>query len=216
MSTLRRLLVVVLALVALAPGLAGQTPGRHPGRHSEGRVREVHAAQRPAGDPARRPQAADRPREPVVPRRVEEREDRPHRLRAPVRAHDVPGLEERQRRVLRLRREGRRQPARGRRQRHDQQRPHQLLRDGAVGATSRTCCGSNRTAWRRCSTRPTQGKARRAARRRQERAPAGPREPALRPLVHVALRERSIRRATRIRGRSSAAWKTSPPRRWTT
>ena len=36
-------------------------------------------------------------------------------------------------RLLRLRREGRRQPPRRRRQRHHQQRPHELLRDGAVG-----------------------------------------------------------------------------------
>ena len=80
-------------------------PPRRRRRSAEGGVREVHAAERPAGDPARRSEAADRPREPVVPRRLEERADGPHRLRAPLRAHDVPGLEERQRGLLQLRRD---------------------------------------------------------------------------------------------------------------
>ena len=64
-------------------------------RPAEGGVREVHAAEWAAGDPARRSQAADRPRQRVVPRRIEERAARQHGVRAPVRAPDVPGLEER-------------------------------------------------------------------------------------------------------------------------
>ena len=39
--------------------------------------------------------APDRRRQPVVPRRLEERGAGPNRVRAPLRAHDVPGLEER-------------------------------------------------------------------------------------------------------------------------
>ena len=169
-------------------------------RHAEGGVREVHAAERPAGHPARRSQAADRAREPVVPRRVEEREARPHRLRAPVRAHDVPGLEERRGRVLHLRRAGRRQRLRGRRQRHDQPGPHQLLRDGAVGEPRErpvVRVGSAADADRRHD----QGEARQPARRREERAAPGAREPAVRPLVPAHHRRRCSRRGTRTRGR---------------
>ena len=47
----------------------------------------------------------------------------------------------------------------------------------------------------------TTGEARRAARRREERAAAGPREPALRPMVHVAVRNGLSDNGHPIRGR---------------
>ena len=53
----------------------------------------------------------------------------PHRLRAPLRAHDVPELEARARGLALQAARGRR---RQRHQRHDRLRPHQLLRDRAV------------------------------------------------------------------------------------
>ena len=61
----------------------------------------------------------------LVPRRLGQREAGPHRLRAPVRAPDVRGLEAREgRRVRHAARRRRRQQ-----QRLDHQRPHQLLID---------------------------------------------------------------------------------------
>ena len=86
-------------------------------------------------------------REPLVPRRRREREAGPHRLRAPLRAPDVPGLEAPPgndaglRRLLEAR--GRLGP-----QRHHQQRPHQLLRDRARATASSSRCGWRATAWR--------------------------------------------------------------------
>ena len=76
----------------------------------------------------------------------------PHRVRAPVRAHDVPGLE--------ARAAGRALPhARGRRrerlERHDRFRSHQLLRDACRRTSSSSRCGSSRTAWDTCSRRST-------------------------------------------------------------
>ena len=158
-------------------------------RDSESRVREVHAAERPAGHPARRPEAADRPREPVVPRRLEEREDRAHRLRAPLRAHDVPGLEERARsEYFAYAEKAGANLAGGGRQRHDEQRPHELLRDRALrkpGEPAVARVGPPGDAARR----PDEGEARQPARRRQERAAAGAREHALRALVQAHHRE---------------------------
>ena len=61
----------------------------------------------------------------LVPRRLGRRGAGQERLRAPVRAHDVPGLEERRRR------QPLRDPAQARRrrdQRHDERRSHELLR----------------------------------------------------------------------------------------
>ena len=55
-------------------------------------VHQAHARQRARRHRARGPPRADRRREPLVSRRLEERAARPHRLRAPVRAPDVRGL----------------------------------------------------------------------------------------------------------------------------
>ena len=80
-----------------------------------------------------------------------------------------------------------RQRPRGRRQRHDQQRSHELLHHRAVGeprARAVARVGSNRHADRR--HRPEE--ARQPARRREERAAPEPGEPAVRTRVHPALR----------------------------
>ena len=63
-------------------------------------VREVPPAERPRGDPVAGPPPADGGRQPLVPRRRGERGAGPHRLRAPLRAHDVHGHEARRRGAL--------------------------------------------------------------------------------------------------------------------
>ena len=108
-------------------------------------------------------------------------------------ARHVPGLEERLPGVLHLRREGRRQPPRRGRQRHHVERPHQLLRDGAVGqsrAHPMARVGPTRDAPRG----PRRGQARQPARRGQERAPPGTRESTVRALVQAHVREPVSRR----------------------
>ena len=150
----------------------------------EDRVREVHAAERAPGHPARRSQAADRAREPVVPRGLQERAAGPHGLRAPLRAHDVPGLGQREGGLLHLRRDARRQPPGGRRQRHDEPGPHELLRDRAL-REPRDAPVARVGPPRHAARRDDEGEARQPARRRQERAAPGPREHALRPLVQA-------------------------------
>ena len=74
----------------------------------------------------------------------------PHRLRAPLRAHDVPGLEARARRLALQAARGRR---RQRPQRHHRLRSHQLLRDAAGQPARARRCGSSPIAWATCSTR---------------------------------------------------------------
>ena len=90
-------------------------------------VRGVLSRQRPARHRARGPQGADRRRQRLVPRRLEEREARQDRLRAPVRAPDVQRQRELQRRLLQAVRGGRRDEH----ERHDQRRPHELLPERA-------------------------------------------------------------------------------------
>ena len=176
-------------------------------RGAEGRVREARAAERPAADPARRSQAADRPRQPVVPRRLEERAAAAQRLRAPLRAPDVPGLDARARRVPVADREDGREHPRGRRQRHDQQRPHQLLRDRAVGQPRDAALDRVATAWRRCSTRPIRRSSTTSATSsRTSAARASRTRPTAAPTR--SSRRTSRRSATPTRGRSSAAWRT--------
>ena len=96
-------------------------------------------------------------REPLVPRRARQRGRGPHRLRAPVRAHDVPGLEARaERRAL--------QAARRRRAPATSTAPP----TSTAPTTSRRCrrtssssrCGSNRIAWATCSTCSTRRRCR--------------------------------------------------------
>ena len=95
-----------------------------------------------------------------------------HRVRAPVRAHDVPGLEARAaRHAFQVPRSRRRQ----RHQRHDRFRPHQLLRDAAVESTgARSVAGvrphgvSARQARRAAARQPAGRRAQRAASERGE------------------------------------------------
>ncbi len=129
--------------------------GRRSVGRATGRVREVHAGQRPAGDPARRPQAAGGPRQPVVPRRLEEREAGAHRFRPPLRAHDVPGLGQRHRGVLLLRRDAR-APTCARAASTAPPTPTGPTTSRPCRRpTSRTCSGSNPIGWRRSPRSPT-------------------------------------------------------------
>ena len=94
--------------------------------------------------------------------------------------------------------------------------------NGTTGSTARTTSrpcrptarrwrsGSRRTAWATCSG-PRPGEARQPARRREERAPAEHREPALRADWETSARPTS-RRTTPTTTRSSARWRTSTPR----
>ena len=82
---------------------------------------------------------------------------------------------------------GRRESAGGRRQRHDRQRPHQLLRDRAVGQ-SRGAALARVGSPGHAARRHRSEEARQPARRREERASSGPREPALRPLARHPVR----------------------------
>ena len=96
-------------------------------------------------------------------------------------------------------------------QRHDVERPHDLLRDRPVelprvGAVDRG--RSHGVPARLARSR----EAERAARHREERAAAERRQPAVRPRRARFSRRRPIRRRIRTRGPSSAAWKISRPR----
>ncbi len=167
---------------------------RHP-------VRRVSLGQRAARDRARGPQGADRRGHDLVPRRLQERDAGQNRVRAPVRAPDVQRQRALRRRVLPAARGSRRNEH----ERHDELRPHELLRDGAdERARPRAVdgIGPHGTSARR--DRPEE--ARRAARRRAERETRG-RQPA----VRQGLRRRSsrtyFRPAIRTRGKRSARWR---------
>ena len=87
-------------------------------------------------------------RERLVSRRIGQRETGPDRLRAPLRAPDVRGVEKREGRRLRHpARSGRR-----RQQRVDLRRPHQLLHRRARRTRSTWRCSSSPIAWAICST----------------------------------------------------------------
>ena len=160
-----------------ALGVAAEHADAPVGRHSAAHVREVHAAERARSDPQPEARPADGGGEPLVPRRPRQRSGRPHRVRAPVRAHDVPELEARARRLaLQAARGGRRQ----RHQRHHRLRPHQLLRDRAVeSARARALARVRPHGLPAREGRP--GVALEPAGRGAQRAPAERREPAVRP-----------------------------------
>ena len=107
-----------------APARAGGGAARD--RRPRYQLREIRPAQRAGGDPLRRPSAAACRGERLVPRGTGERRARPHRLRAPVRTHDVPGHRSTCRATALQVRRGRR---RQRHQRHHGLRSDQLLRD---------------------------------------------------------------------------------------
>ena len=156
------------------------------------RVREIHAAERARRDSERRQAAAARVGESLVSRRAGQRGSRPHRLRAPLRAHDVPGLEARAaRHAFQVPRERRRQ----RHERHHRLRPHELLRDAALesagaGAVARVRSHGLSARQARC------GGAHQPAGRRAERAAPERGEPAVR-------HGRGSRRARAVSGRAS-------------
>ena len=87
-------LIVTAGLSAVLIVAAGSGTGAV-GAASEARLHDDDAAERTAGRLSRRSLDAHRAHRTLVSRRVEEREAGPHRIRAPVRAHDVQGLEER-------------------------------------------------------------------------------------------------------------------------
>ena len=166
------LLISVAALLPLTPLLPAPTDlgdarrrlehrrdpagGRPPPRpscreHAAAPLREVHAAQRPRGDPARGPPHAGGRRRRLVQGRLEGRGGRPYRICAPVRARDVPGHEARRRgQALRV---SCRRPA---------PRTSTARRRPTAPTTSRSCrrtssssrCGWRATAWASCSTGP--------------------------------------------------------------
>ena len=181
--------LVQLAGAAAAPESIGS--GDPDGRAVDS-VHQVPARQRPRGDPRAGQAAADRRGQRLVPRRPgnEEPDDR---LRAPVRAHDVPGLEARRAGDSRLRLlEGGR---RRRRQRHD--------RTSTARTTSRPCPSNQLelALWLESDRMGylldalDQDDARQPAGRRAQRAPPDDREPALRHRRRGAVRARCSRRA---------------------
>ena len=193
-------------------------PGRRP-RHAppcpgRGRdpdpLRALHARQRPDGDRAHRPQGAGRGGQPLVPRRLEEREAGQDGFRPPVRAPDVPGLGELQGRVLQALRAGRCHEH----ERHDQFRPHELLperadhgpRPRAVDGVGPHGAPARGRSTRRGSTSSAASCRTRSARARTDPTAASGNRcsgPASRP-------------ATPTAGRRSARWRTSTPRASTT
>ena len=185
------------------PRRACRRPGAGAAASRSREIHAVHAAERPARDPPRGSQRADRHREHVVPRRLGERTAGPHRLRAPVRAPDVHGLRPcAVRRVRLAARIGRR-----RQQRVDRQRPDQLLHRRAVERARARAVPRIRPHGLPARRDDAEDR-RRAARRREERAAAELREPAVRHGRHHARTRCSIRKAIRITGRSSATWRT--------
>ena len=162
--------------VSRANPLARTGPGASTPRAPAGRpVHPVHAAERPACDPARGPQRPARERQRLVSRRLRAGEAETDGLRAPLRAPDVRGLEARERRRVRhAARSDRRHQ-----QRLDGYRPHELLDRRSVeraGAGALPRIGSHGVSARRDEP----GARRRSARRRQERAPPVVRERAVR------------------------------------
>ncbi len=168
-----------LASIPPAASLDAQSrpaaPAASPPATLEVPYRQFQLAKRAQRHHAPRHQCADRHGERLVPRRLGQRAARAHGLRAPVRAPDVRGLEERE--------GGRvRHPARGRRwqqQRLHDQRPHQLRDRRArkrVGAGALSRVGSHGIP----AGHDVAGAGGRPARRGEERAAPELREPPLR------------------------------------
>ena len=121
----RVLPAVVLGCGLLAPPAAVgfDDAAQAPGPRAEGRA--LHAAQRPDGAAPRGPQDAGGRGRRLLQGRLQGREARQDRLRPPVRAHDVPGLEASRRRLLAAAGDARRRD-----QRHDRRGPDRVLRAG--------------------------------------------------------------------------------------
>ena len=93
MTSMSALAPIVLTFLLSAPPPPPPTPKRQSLRNS--RLEAVHPAQRPEGRAASRPGRAPRDGRGGLPRRVEEREGGADRIRALLRAHDVPRHQER-------------------------------------------------------------------------------------------------------------------------
>ena len=132
-----------------------------------------------------------------------QREGRPHRLRAPVRAPDVRRLEARARRVVRHLARGRRRQQ----QRLHQHRPHQLLHR-RPGQRARPDAVPRIGPHGLPARHDEPGARRRPARRGQERAAPELREPALRHGRARARHPAVARRAIPTAGRRLARWRT--------
>ena len=168
-----------------SPPARGRRAGaaRRRGPSAEAAVSDHDAAERAARDPVRGSLDADRARLGLVSRRLEERAGRPDRLRAPLRAHDVQGLEERRARVAHVDH---------RQRRRTQQRLHDRGRDGlladaagalpAAGAVARSRSDGHAAHRRRGVPARARGGQGRAADARGE--------PAVRPAVRDHLRPR--------------------------
>ena len=102
---------------------------------------------------------ADRSRQCLVPRRIEERDARADRFRAPLRARHVHRFRPRALRAPRQAHRGRRRNQ----QRHDLERSDDLLRDRPVELSSSRRCGSKPIAWDSCSIRSTSPSSTRSA-----------------------------------------------------
>ena len=141
----------------------------------------IAAAQRPDRAAASGSVDADRPRPALVSRRLEGRTRRAHRLRAPLRAHDVQGLEERRAGAAHLDRlVGRRTGQRL----HDRRRDG-VLADGAVAVPAAGALDGSRShgdAAHRRQDVPQR------ARSGEGRAPHAHREPAVRAAQRDPLR----------------------------
>ena len=229
---LRLSFLIALVVVALTAGARGRRAAGTIGAGQQGcrprpapRASDLHAAERAQGHPLAGHAAADGGRQPVVPRRAGQRDPGPHRLRAPVRAHDVPGLQAC----------GRRHPlqaARGRRrvrhQRHDRLRPYQLFRDRPL-ESARAGAVDRVRSHGLSPRRPRSEGARQPDGRGPERAAAERREPAVRHRRRSALsgalshgppvsrrRDRLARRPGRGRSSTTSSSSSSSTTRRTT
>ena len=166
----------VLAAALLAVGIcsAATQPASAASRPPKLQYRNHHVAQRAHGHPVGGSLDADRPRADRLPRGIEERAARPHRLRPSVRTPDVQGLEER--------------PAGGahldaRVGRRPEQRLHDRRRDGVLGDRAVAVPAADVVARGRpdgdAAHRP--GHVRQRARRGQGRAADARGQPAVRP-----------------------------------
>ena len=171
----------VIAMLALAGWIAIEhvTPGC--GAATQTRLQDDDARERPQGRAARGSFDADRPHRAVVPRRFEEREEGPHGVRAPLRAHDVQGVQERRARGASVAHFERGRPE----QRLDQRRLHRLLGNHAGAVPADGALARSRSHGHAADRREG---VRDRARGRQGRAPHARREPALREAERDHLR----------------------------
>ena len=153
------------------------------------------------GDPARGSLDADRARDALVPRGLEGREDRAHRLRAPVRAHDVQG----QRRTCSPRRTARTSLGRRPEQRLHRRGHDRLLANGAGAVSAADAVARGRPDGDRCASRKRPSSA--SARWSRRSGGSGSRTSRTAGCPRSSTTPRS--RCTRTSTRSSAAWPTS-------